>query len=59
MDGLSKRMCSFFTVNYYLLKPVNIFEYVEIAETIYESVVEPSLKYILNQMLTVMVTAGK
>ena len=42
-----------------LLKSVNMFERMEIDETIYESVVEPSYKKILEQILTMMITAGK
>ena len=52
-------MCRVLTVNP-LLKNVNMFERMEIAEYIYEGVVEPSLqKPLLGQMPTVLVSAGK
>ena len=38
---------------------LNIFERMEIAESIYEGVVEPSYKNILGHMPTVLVPAGK
>ena len=40
-------------------KSVNIFERTEIAESIYEGVVEPYYKSLLGKMPTVLVTAGK
>ena len=41
-----------------LKKVVNMFEHMEIAESIYEGVVEPSYKNIPGQTPTVLVTAG-
>ena len=42
MDGVSKRMCRVFIVNILLKKTVNIYERMEMSETVYEGVVEPS-----------------
>ena len=42
MVGVSRRMCRGFIVNLFLKESVNMFERMEIAETIYEVVVEPS-----------------
>ena len=39
-------------------KYVNMFDRMEIAESIYEGVVEPSYKKLLGQMPTVLVIAG-
>ena len=55
----SKLVGRVFIVKMLLLKSVNMFERMEIDETIYESVVEPSYKKILEQILTMMITAGK
>ena len=40
-------------------KSVNMFEQTDMAEYIYEGVVEPSYKNSLGQTLTIMVAAGK
>ena len=40
-------------------KAVNMFESMEIDESIYEGVIEPSYKNLLGHMQTVQVTAGK
>ena len=51
-------MCSVFTGKHVTFKQaVNIFELVEIYENIYEGVVEPSYKKLIEQLLTVMVTS--
>ena len=44
MNGLSKCTCRVLLWIYYLKKYVNIFERIEIEESIYESVVEPFYK---------------
>ena len=54
MAGVGKRMCRVFIVNILLIKSVNMFECMEVAESIYEGFIEPFHK---NQP-TVMVTAG-
>ena len=52
-------MCRVLTVNISLKKSVNMFEHMEISETMYEGVVEPSDKNLLRNMKTVMVTVEK
>ena len=44
MYGVSKRMCRFLIVKVLLRKSVNIFECMEMLDTIYEVFVEPSYK---------------
>ena len=44
---------------YYLKKAVNIFERMDIAESIYKGVVEPSYKNLLGKMPTRLVTEIK
>ena len=46
--------CAFITFK----NDVNMFEHMEITESICEGVVEPSYKKILGQVLTMLVTAG-
>ena len=52
-------MCRVLILNILLLKSTNIFERMEIAEYIYEGVVEPSYKNLLGKMPSVLVTAVK
>ena len=40
-------------------KSVNMFERIEIADTVYEVSVKPSYKKLLDKMITVLVTSGK
>ena len=51
-------MCRVLTVKP-LLKNVNMFERMEIAEYIYEGVLEPSLKKQLGNITILLVSAGK
>ena len=59
MDGVSKCMCRVFTVNILLKKGTNNIEHMEIVAYIYEGFVVTSSNFLLEQMLTVLVTAGK
>ena len=60
MNGASKRMRRALNVKIFTFKTaVNMFECIEISETIYEGVVEPSCKKLLKQMLKVPITACK
>ena len=59
MYGSGKHMFRVLIVNPLLLKSINMFELTEIAEYIYEGVVEPSYKNLLGKMPTVIVTAVK
>ena len=52
-------MQGFYCGNITFEKAVNMFESIEIAETIYEGVVEPSYKKLLDHMLTMLVSAGR
>ena len=58
MDKAS--VCSGFWLWIYTLKkPVDMFEHMEITESIYNDVVEPLYKNPLEKMITFMVTASK
>ena len=52
-------MQGFYCGNITFEKAVNMFESIQIAETIYEGVVEPSYKKLLDHMLTMLVSAGR
>ena len=60
MDGVSKCMCMVFDCeNITFKRTVNMFECIYIAEIVYEGVVEPYENKNPEQLINVLVTAGK